>query len=70
MDIKVQSENTTIFYHSKLGLHDLTSLMGYLFGRNHITHWEVLEYISSEIYRERNEEQYNIEKNYLLGDLS
>jgi len=70
MYIKVQSTDTTIFYTSKLGLHDLTSLMGYLFCRNHITHWEVLEYIPDEVIRERNEKQYNIEKNYLLGDLS
>lgn len=70
MYIKVQSENTTIFHNCELGLHDLTSLMGYLFGNNLITHWEILEYIPDEIYKKRNEEQYNIEKNYLLGDLS
>ena len=66
--MKIQINNT-MEYESKLGLLDLTSLMGYLFGRNHITDWKILEYMADEITKERNEEQYNIEKNYILGEI-
>lgn len=55
----------SVEYESQLNLHDLTSLMGYLKANDLISEYKILDYTVEELNGERNEEQYNKEKDYL-----
>lgn len=55
----------TANYMSELSFLDFTSLMGYLFATNVIESWEIEDYEVEELFNERNEWMYKLERKFI-----